>query len=222
MSAMKLIFETRDRNAYLQPSAVIDFPSPPVQDRIAQIRAQATDDETQARLAFAFVRDHIAHSFDLNSARVTISASQALTGGEGICFAKAHLLAALLRGLNIPAGFCYQRVMRRGTPESGYALHGLNAVYLPGRQVWFRLDPRGNKPGVNSQFSVECEQLAYPIRPELGEVDYPYVFVAPRPEVLACLHASADGHELFYKRPAALAAGEGLPSLAAEPGSDGG
>ncbi len=201
---MRFIFETPDQGAYLAASDVIDFQSPLVAAKIVAIRQEAATDVAQARLAFEFVRDQIAHSFDLNSAAVTISASEALAGHEGICFAKAHLLAALLRGLRLPTGFCYQRVLRKGTPESGYALHGLNAVYLPSRQVWFRLDPRGNKPGVNSQFSIEREQLAYPIRPELGEVDYPYVFVAPRAEVLASMRDSADGHALFYNRPAAL------------------
>lgn len=201
---MQFIFETSDPNAYLSSSDVIDFQSPLVAAKLVAIRREAATDVAQARLAFEFVRDQIAHSFDLNSAAVTISASEALAGHEGICFAKAHLLAALLRGLRIPTGFCYQRVLRKGTPESGYALHGLNAVYLPSIQVWFRLDPRGNKPGVNSQFSIEREQLAYPIRPELGEVDYPYVFVAPRAEVLASMRDSADGHALFYNRPAAL------------------
>ena len=33
------------------------------------------------------------------------------------------------------------------------------------------LDARGNKAGVNAQFSMEKEQLAFPIRPKIGEVD---------------------------------------------------
>jgi len=202
---MKLIFETEDLDAYLKESAVIDFQTPPLPAKIAEIKAQNAGELDQAKAAFEFVRDQISHSFDLNSARVTISASETLNDHEGICFAKAHLLAALLRGLQIPTGFCYQRVTRKGTPESGYALHGLNAVYLPGHQRWFRLDPRGNKPGVNSQFSLDPERLAYTIHPELGEVDYPYVFASPRPEVLAAMRESADGHELFFKRPPALA-----------------
>jgi len=201
---MKLILENSDPTAYLQASSVIDFHAPAVQAKVEDIRNRAEDDEARAKLAFEFVRDQIGHSFDLNSPRVTISASETMASREGICFAKSHLLAALLRGLKLPAGFCYQRVTRKGTPESGHALHGLNAVYLPGRQAWFRLDPRGNKPGVNSQFNLEQEQLAYPIRPELGEVDYPYVLVSPPADVLAAMRNSADSHELFFKRPQTL------------------
>lgn len=207
---MNLIFETTGLGAYLKESRVVDFHSTLLQAKIAGIRSLAVRDEERAKMAFEYVRDQIGHSFDLNSDRVTITASQVMACREGICFAKSHLLAALLRGLNIPAGFCYQRVTRKGAPESGYALHGLNAVHLPSRRVWFRLDPRGNKPGVNSQFSIEREQLAYPIRSELGEVDYPYVFVEPREEVLASMRDSADGQELFFKRPETLQALAGM------------
>lgn len=201
---MELLLETQDFEAYLKESSVIDFHSSPVAEKIAEIKSRATNDEEQTKIAFEYVRDEIHHSFDLNSDIVTISASQALDCKEGICFAKAHLLAAILRGLGIPTGFCYQRVTRKGTPESGFALHGLNAVYLPSLKVWFRLDPRGNKAGVNSQFSTEEEQLAYTIRPESGEIDYPNVFANPLEEVIASMHDSADCHELFTKRPESL------------------
>jgi transglutaminase-like putative cysteine protease len=82
-------------------------------------------------------------------------------------------------------------------------LHGLNAVYLE-ESGWFRVDPRGNKPGIDSRFSIEEEKLAYPIRTELGEVDYPNVFTAPLPSVLTSMHESCNTQELFYKRPEAI------------------
>lgn len=90
--------------------------------------------------------------------------------------------------------------MRKGTVESGYALHGLNALYLE-RIGWFRVDPRGNKPGINSQFSTGKEQLAYPIRAEYGEVDYPDVLTAPLSSVIRAMTESADCQALFYNRP---------------------
>lgn len=201
---MELVLETQDLAAYLKELSVIDFHSSPVKEKIAEIKSRAVGDEEQAKLAFEYARDEIRHSFDLNSDIVTISASQAMVNKEGICFAKAHVLAALLRGMGIPTGFCYQRVTRKGTPESGYALHGLNAVYLPSRKVWFRVDPRGNKPGVDSQFSINIEKLAYTIHPEIGEVDYPNVFANPLEEVIASMRDSANCHELFTKRPEML------------------
>jgi transglutaminase-like putative cysteine protease len=204
---MNLLVETGDPAAYLDASGTIDFHHPAVHALLEKLRAQGSSEEERARLAFLFARDEILHSFDLPGPRaVTISASETLMAREGICFAKSHLFAALLRGLGIPAGFSYQRVMRKGTPESGYALHGLNAIYLSSRQQWLRFDPRGNKPGVRSEFSLDEERLAYPIRPELGEIDYPHVLVEPDPKVLAAMRASGDSAELFERRPSELAA----------------
>ena len=37
---------------------------------------------------------------------------------------------------------------------------------------WIRLDARGNKENVHAEFSLDEEMLAFPVRSELGEVDY--------------------------------------------------
>lgn len=202
---MQLIIEAPRLDDYLRElPPVIEWKTPHVRAKIAEIEARAAAPEDRARLAFEFVRDGIHHSFDTQSKVVTIAAEDVIAKGEGICFAKSHALAALLRGMGIPAGFCYQRVLRKSTdPQSGYALHGLNAVHLE-RHGWFRVDPRGNKPGVDSRFCIEREALAYPIRPELGEVDYPNVFPEPLPSVLKAMRETADCHSLFWDRPTAI------------------
>lgn len=201
---MTLQFESNRLEDYLREiPPVIQFSTPLIKEKIRMIEAGASSPEEKAKIAFEIARDQISHSFDTQSEEITISAEETLEKHEGICFAKSHLLATLLRGMGIPAGFCYQRVLRKGTVESGYALHGLNAVYLDGIG-WFRLDPRGNKPGVDSRFSTGKEQLAYPIRESLGEVDYPNVFTAPLPSVITAIHESKDCRELFFKRPEAL------------------
>ncbi len=204
---MELRLESHDLRDYLKEiPPVITWNTPEVKARINSIQSRSRDKREQARLAFELARDEISHSFDSGQPLVSISAEDALSNGDGICFAKAHLLASLLRGMGIPCGFCYQRVTRKGTIESGHALHGLNAVYLDG-VGWFRVDPRGNKPGIDSQFSMSEEKLAYPIRPELGEVDYPDVLVAPLPEVIEAMRSSGNTQELFYKRPESMALG---------------
>lgn len=198
---MKLQLESRNLEDYLREiPPVIQFDAPMVRQKIKEIESKATTKTEKAKLAFEVARDEIHHSFDTKYEGVTINAEDVLEKKEGICFAKSHLLATLLRGMGIPAGFCYQRVLRKGTVESGYALHGLNAVYLD-ETGWFRLDPRGNKPGVDSQFSIHEEKLAYPIRTELGEVDYPNVYTKPLLSVIDAMKDSADSNELFYKRP---------------------
>ncbi len=202
---MELKLESEDREDYLQavPPA-IRFDTPLIKEAIQEIEGKAETEREKAKLAFEMARDVVQHSFDTQSKVITISGEEALEKKEGICFTKAHLLASLLRGMGIPAGFCYQRVLRDGkTVESGYALHGLNAVYLD-KVGWFRLDPRGKKPGINAQFMTDKEQLAYPIREELGEVDYPYVFAEPLETVIEAMENSEDCHALFYNRPEAI------------------
>ncbi len=50
-------------------------------------------------------------SADINGKVVTCKASEVLRYKEGICNAKAHLLATILRANGIPSGFCYQRLI---------------------------------------------------------------------------------------------------------------
>ncbi|MFE8697242.1 transglutaminase family protein [Cytobacillus sp. FJAT-53684] len=201
---MRLIITEEDQKAYLEETNVINFRHPLIQMKIDEFQQLSETKRECAERAFLFVRDEIMHSFDIESMAITITASETLERKEGICFAKAHLLAAFLRGMNIPAGFCYQRVTRKGTRESGYALHGLNAVYFDDMERWFRLDPRGNKAGVYSEFSISQEKLAYPIRTELDEIDYPYVYSRPLETVIQSMKDSTDCKELFLKRPESI------------------
>lgn len=201
---MQLLLSTEGLQAYLEETDIINFRHPSIQNKIEEFEQLARNKQERAEIAFNYVRDEIQHSFDLGSSLITISASDTLESGEGICFAKAHLLAAFLRVMNIPAGFCYQRVTRKGTPESGYALHGLNAIYLDEMDRWFRVDPRGNKVGVYSEFSISPEKLAYPIRTELAEIDYPNVYSEPLEEVILSMRNSENCQELFFKRPEGL------------------
>lgn len=174
---MKLILESQNLDDYLQEIPnLIEFKSGLVKDLINEIKNKYNTKLEQAHFTFNFVRDEIIHSFDRQDIRgVYISAEDVLKHKEGICYSKSHLLAALLRGQDIPCGFCYQRVLKKtNDPNSGLALHGLNAVYLD-HVGWFRVDPRGNKEGIDSHFNYLEEKLAYPIRAEYDEVDYPQV-----------------------------------------------
>lgn len=201
---MELILESQNLADYLvEVPKIIEFNTPLVQQKVNWIKAQSNEPINQAELAFEIARDEIQHSFDIESKALSISAEDTLNSCEGICFAKAHLLATLLRAMQIPCGFCYQRVLRKGTVESGYALHGLNAVSLP-EIGWFRLDPRGNKKGVDSQFSIDTEKLAYPIREELGEIDYPNVFTKPLDGVIQSMLNSTNTKKLFFNRPSSI------------------
>lgn len=57
----------------------------------------------------------------------------------------------------IPTGFCYQKFILDDEAASRLIYHGLNGVYIQDYKKWIRLDARGNKTGVNAQFSIENE-----------------------------------------------------------------
>lgn len=183
--------------AYLRPSEMIDFTHPLIKEYVrSQTLQERTETET-VRQAFEFVRDEVAHSWDIGSRRVTARASDVLRHREGICYAKSHLLAALLRAQGIPAGIAYQKLTLGDTPETGYCIHALNTVYLASRQMWIRLDARGNKPGIDAQFSTGEERLAFLVRPDCGECDYSVNHAEPHPKIVQTLTAYEDCREMY-------------------------
>ena len=115
------------------------------------------------------------------------------------------MLAALLRCKSIPTGFCYQKLILDDETAPVLIYHGLNGVYIKELEKWIRLDARGNKEGVNAQFSIETEQLAFPIRPELGEVDDYVVYPNPDAKVLERLQKCSTRTQLWEELPTELA-----------------
>ncbi|WP_406129972.1 transglutaminase domain-containing protein [Streptomyces sp. NBC_00989] len=190
---MELIQNAPDLSAYLAADEVIDHEHPLVRETAARLARSAEDSYGYARLAFEFVRDTIPHSQDSGDPRVTWRASDVLEQGTGICYAKAHALAALLRAEDIPTALCYQKFD---------VVHGLVAVRFNG--AWHRQDPRGNKPGVDARFSLDGEQLAFVTDPEFNELDYPVLYAEPHPVVLRALKAAPDRSHLWQTLPTAL------------------
>jgi transglutaminase-like putative cysteine protease len=169
---------------YLSASKYIDFDSPEIQSAAHALKARASSELELARLCFEFVRDEIRHSSDFKLNPVTCKASDVLRFKTGYCYAKSHLLAALLRANGIPAGLCYQR-LSVGDSGEPFCLHGLNAIWL-GDFGWYRVDPRGNKPGVNAQFQPPGEALAFAIKAP-QERDLPEIWAEPLPVVVETL-----------------------------------
>lgn len=175
---------------YLGSDAIVETDHPEIRGLAASLRAAATDDGDFARRAFEWVRDEVRHSVDAQDPRVTLTATEVLNHRVGLCFAKSHLLAAVLRAGSVPAGLCYQRFV-----EDGRAfLHGLVAFHLDG--AWHRVDPRGNKPGVDAQFSLGDERLAWKVDPAQSEQDLPTVHVQPAKTVVDALTAADDALHL--------------------------
>lgn len=173
-----------DMELYLEATEYIDWQQSDVLKKAQSLAAGLLTDEAVAKACFEFVRDEIKHSWDYQMNPVTCKASDVLFHGTGYCYAKSHLLAALLRANKIPAGLCYQR-LTISNDEPPFCLHGLNAVYLK-QHGWYRIDARGNKEGTNAQFCPPMEQLAFPILSE-GETDFPEILARPLATVLNVL-----------------------------------
>ena len=194
---------TLEMDQYLESSENIDWQTPSVLAKAKELAGGSQDDQVIAKSCFEFVRDQIKHSWDDQLNPVTIQASEVLLHGTGYCYAKSHLLAALLRANGIPAALCYQRLtIENDRPP--YCLHGLNAVYLK-KFGWYRIDPRGNKEGVRAEFDPPNEHLAFEIRNE-GERDLDGFYSEPLPEVVQVLSSCHDFKEVAENLPDAKGA----------------
>lgn len=183
---------------YLASTDYIDWQQPAVLEKALSLSEGLSSEDAIAKACFEFVRDEIKHSWDYQINPVTCKASDVLEQGSGYCYAKSHLLAALLRANKIPAGLCYQRLTISGD-QPPFCLHGLNAVYLKDHG-WYRIDARGNKEGTNADFCPPKEQLAFPIISE-GETDLPEIWSEPLAVVVDVLTQYSDFLEVASNLP---------------------
>ena len=102
---------------YLRPTEVMDWDHPEVQNLARALAHRVSGPTTIAKRIFEWVRDEIRHSGDFKVNQPTCSASEVLRHEAGWCFAKSHLLAALLRANGIAAGLCYQGSCRTARPR---------------------------------------------------------------------------------------------------------
>lgn len=188
-------------NDYLKSSYYIDFNNQDIINKTNQLTLDCHNDIEIAKRLYYFVRDDIKHSWDIQDIRVTAKGSDVLKYGVGICYAKSNLLCAMLRLKNIPTGICYQRLTLLDDDSQGYVIHALNGIYIDNR--WVRLDARGNKEGINAEFSIDCEKLAFPIRSIYDEVDYPNIYTEPLPITMQTLENSSNALDMYL---------HGLPS----------
>lgn len=251
--------ETDDLGRYLEDTITIDWQTPAVGDCARRLLADLGDAPAEARIErlFTFVRDEIAHTFDLESAGgrgvgdrlasdrdpgaspgpdsvlvpdpasvarraaaaglpaaffargIACRASEVLALGHGLCFAKSHLLVALLRFAGHPAGFCYARLVDDERPGR-FVLHGFVGCLEPTRALWIPLDPRGDRrvaaasgvggagaSDVPGAISSVCRfdppySLAYVPDAERGESLLPFVYKRPAKRIVDFLERVPD------------------------------
>ena len=181
--------DIKHREQYLKASVIIDADHPDVARKAQELAGGCTTDREIAERCFLFVRDEILHSWDHKKNPVTLKASDVLRYGTGFCYAKSHLLAALLRANGIPAGLCYQRLVS-GEFGQPFFLHGLNAVWFR-EYGWYRADARGLKPGHDAAFTPPAEILPY-VAAAPGEAELPEIWAEPLPLIIDVLTCYAD------------------------------
>lgn len=194
----KMYTESDNLQDYLKKSEVINYDHRLIVEKCLELQKGTGDEISLIKKVYEFVRDEIHHSGDIGAQEVNCTASEVLEAGHGICCAKAHLLAAMLRFFGVPVGFCYQKLSSSRDVNRKF-LHGLNAVYLKDLDKWIRLDARGNKPGIDAQFSIHEEKIAKPARKEFGEEDSHIIFADPNPTVVEILKKSNNMEELWMQ-----------------------
>jgi len=202
---MEILVYSNNIEEYLESTEVVDYDNEIIQQLAETLYQKSESELAYIKLTYEYVRDQISHSADISEDLITCSATEVLSAGHGICFAKAHLLAALLRYKGIPAGFCYQKLILDDDAAPVLIYHGLNGVYIKEMNQWIRLDARGNKEGVDAQFSLDKEQLAFPIRMEMGEMEDCVVYPTPDVNVLKSMRVSKTRSELWENLPTQLA-----------------
>ena len=157
---------------YLIETPSIDYMNPIIQEKVQELRNQSSDDLDYIEQSYLFVRDEIPHSWDIGTNVVSKTASEVLINKTGICWTKSCLLAALLRANGIPSGISYQLLTIAEDDSEGHIIHALNTVYVKDSKKWIRIDARGNVGNLNTNFSLDKDQLAFQVREEYGEIDY--------------------------------------------------
>jgi transglutaminase-like putative cysteine protease len=185
---MQLIPQSSELSVYLQCSEFIDCNNVSIKRKASELADGIENEIELVKTIYEFVRDKISHSSDIGENRITYKSSDVLKYKHGLCFAKSHLLAAILRNLGIPTGFCYQKLQF----DDQLGLHGLNGVFIKSIGRWIRLDARGNENGINAVFSLEKEFLAYSPRVEKGEVDFLNLYAEPNEKVIQILENSLN------------------------------
>lgn len=134
---------------YLKPTPVIDCNAPPVREKAQNLTADKENDVEKAKALFYFVRDEIKYNpYVLHNLVEHNKASGTLSRKEGYCVQKAILLAALARGVAIPARLGFADIRNHIIPQKLLELmHGSNLFIYHGYcelyigQKWVKATP---------------------------------------------------------------------------------
>ena len=113
-----------DQSLYLEPSQLLDYTHPDIQQLITSKGWDTSKTKTDLiGEVYSFVRDEIAYGYTRS---FSLTASQILAKGYGNCITKSTLLMALLRAVGVPCRFhamTISKVIFRGLlPKLSYKM----------------------------------------------------------------------------------------------------
>ena len=137
---------------YLSPTYFIDSDHPRVVEFALHLGKTGSSDIENAISLYYAVRDGISYNpFSIKPSQECMKASFILQAGEGYCVAKAVLLAACARALNIPARLGFADVRNHMTTKKLrdimetdlFIYHGYTELFLNNR--WVKATPAFNR-----------------------------------------------------------------------------
>jgi len=140
-----------DMQPYLEPSPVVDFDNREVAAFAKANAVDSLDPREQAVKFYYAVRDGIRYDpYSIDLSNEGLRASATLHSGRGWCVAKAVLLAACCRAMEIPARLGFADVrnhlttqrMREQMKTDIFFWHGYTSIYLNG--AWVKATPAFN------------------------------------------------------------------------------
>ncbi len=140
-----------DMQPYLQPSPVVDCDNRAIVEFAKENAGGSADRHEKAIRLYYAVRDGIRYDpYSINLSNEGLRASTTLRSGRGWCVAKAVLLAACCRAMEIPARLGFADVRNHLTTERMRELmktdiffwHGYTSIYLGG--AWVKATPAFN------------------------------------------------------------------------------
>ncbi len=178
---------------FLTETDYINFSVKNIKSLSEQLFKKDMADAEKIEKAYYYVEKETPHSGDIGEQKLTFKASDVLKYKHGICYAKSNLFAALLRGQEIPAGFCYQRLtLNDDNDDDGYAVHCLNAVWY--NNHFMKLDARGGRSAV---FSLTDPVTAFPLRSQFDEYFIPGIFARQPDEIIKLFSKCKTRSEFF-------------------------
>lgn len=131
----------------LEPTLTIDCENKSIKKKAEDLTKKFEKDSRKAKSLFYFVRDEIKYHSGQNYLLEYHIASKTLKRQSGYCVAKAILLAALARAVEIPARLRFADIRNHRLPEKYKKLikgnllvyHGYDELYIG--EKWVKADP---------------------------------------------------------------------------------